>query len=141
MRSILVLFLAATAAFSVEDQWAKVRQLASGAEVRIYKRGAKQPLLGKLDETRDESIVIATKTEQIAIQKDDIVRIDARPVRTGGRITKETKTTSAVDSRPGVPLTPRETGVPSSSSSSTLTMNSKPDFETIYRRAPAAPLK
>ena len=135
-----ILILAALAAFAADNPWDKVRALKTGTELRIFKREAKQPVLASMDEANDERIVVVVKNEQLAIPKSDIDRIDYRPLKTGGKFTKQTSSTYE-ESRDKV-ASPQGHPGPSSSSSSSLTLNSKPDFETIYRRPPpAAPNK
>src|SRR5260370_25536791 len=96
MPRTLIFLLAVMITLAADDPWAKVRDLKSGGEVRIYKKGSMQPVLGKLDEARDESLVVVLKNEQVAIPKDQIDRIDYRAAQSGHRVTKETKTTSDI---------------------------------------------
>ena len=121
------------------DPWAKVGEIKNGAELRIYKKGAKQPLLAKMDEVVDDKVIVVIKDEQVAIEKGQIDRLDARPVQTGSRITKETKTSTTDATRSASPrdavLGPT---TPGTSSSSSLSIGSKPDFEIIYRSPPVA---
>jgi hypothetical protein len=135
MRQVSKLLLMITAAIAAEmpDPWTKVREITSGDEVRIFKRDTKQPLLARFDEARDDSIVIVVKNEQIAVRKDQIDRIDAR--RTGGsRVKAETKTsTGGPEQRPDTPV-PNRSPAPATSVSSGISVGSKPDFETVYRR-------
>src|SRR3982750_1514252 len=92
MRKIVLFFACTLLAFAADDPWAKVKEIKSGAELRVYKKGAAQPLLVKMDEATDERLVIVNKNEQTSIAKEDIDRVDARP--SGKRpVTKETKTT------------------------------------------------
>ena len=141
MRRALFLLLTATTIFAAEDAWTKVSKLKSGAEVRIFKRAASQPVLGKLDEVTDDNVVVVLKNEQVAIPKDQIERIDYRPAHTGAKIVKDTKTTvSGPDANAGT--RPQEgPGTQSTSTSTNLNLRSKPDFETVYRRPPAEPRK
>ena len=157
LKTLLLLLLAITAARAVaqtppaaaqkekgtspsEDAWAKVRELKTGVELRIYKKGSMQPVLAKMDEADDERLVIIQKDEQVAIPKDQIDRIDYRPVKSAGKMTKETKTetkdNSAEMAKPGPPT--RSAG-PTFSSSTSYSSQGKPEFETIYRRTPAPP--
>jgi hypothetical protein len=133
MLKAALFLLAVTVAFAADDPWDKVRKLKSGTEVRIVKQGAPQPVLGKFDEATEESLIVVVKNEQVAIPRDKIDRIDYRPPG-GSRVTKETKTTQEAPGEkpapPGVPQNPS-----GSSSSSSVTIGSKPDFETIYRRS------
>jgi hypothetical protein len=131
-------FFAALAIFAAGDSWDKVRELKSGAELRIYKKGARQPVLAKLDKATEENLVIVLKDEQTAIEKDDIDRIDARPPQSGSRIVKETKTTTTSPEHTVAPHErARNSPSPGTSTSSSLTIGSRPDFETVYRRVPA----
>jgi hypothetical protein len=129
------------ALYAAENPWNKVKDLKTGVELRIYKTGAKQPILAMMDEATDERLVIVVKKEQMAIDKDQIDRIDYRPAKSGGRVTQETRTTNDPPGQVAGPA-PRgggSSGGPSSSSSSSMNIGSKPDFETIYRRAPVPP--
>src|SRR5689334_7523002 len=141
MRSALFVLLAASAIFAAEDPWTKVSKLKSGAEVRIFKKAASQPVLGKLDEVTGDSVVVVLKNEQVAIPKDQIERIDYRPAHTGGKILKDTKTTvSGPDANAGT--RPQEgPGTQSTSTSTSLNIRPKPDFETVYRRTSSEPRK
>ncbi len=133
MLRIFVVLLAAPAVWAAEDAWTKVRELKSGAELRIYKKSPKQAVLARFDELTSENLVVVVKNEQVAIPRADIDRIDARPVKRGSRITKESSGTSGE--------VPPGGGRPSSSYSSGVSIGNKPDFETVYRRGPAAPQK
>ncbi|MBZ5584095.1 MAG: hypothetical protein LAQ30_18155 [Acidobacteriia bacterium] len=139
MRSALI-FLLALAAFGADDPWAKVKELRSGAEIRVYKRGAAQPLTGTFDELRDDDIVVVIKHEQSAIPKDQIMRLDARPQKPASRMKTETQSkTQMPDARSSIPEPRQGPARPSTSTSTNVTFGSKPDFETIYRRTPGAP--
>ncbi len=142
MLRVLFFFLTAAAVFAAEDAWNKVRELKSGTEVRVFKRATTQPLLGKLDEVTDESVVIALKKEQVAIPKDQIDRLDYRPAQSGGKLVKDTRTTVADPDAKAASRPPQEgPATPSTSTSTSLSIRSKPEFETIYRRTAAAPRK
>lgn len=144
MARMLVLILITVAAFAAADPWDKVREIKSGAEVRIFKSGGKPPVLAKFDELTEENLIVVVKNEQTAIPRDQIDRIDARPAQTGSRVVKETRTTTSTEP-PGAKADPigqpKGAPGPSSSTSSTLSMGSKPDFETVYRRTAAGPRK
>lgn len=141
MSRIFFFLIAAALAYAAGDPWAKVKDLKTGTELRVYKVNAKQPILAKMDELTDESLVVVLKNEQMAIPKDQIDRIDYRPPAKGPRITKETKTTMDIPNQQPVGPGPTPAGppLPGTSSSSGLSVGSKPDFETIYRRTPALP--
>jgi hypothetical protein len=135
MARFILLALAALTAFAADNPWDKVRELRTGTELRILKKGSRQPILATMDEANDERLIVVVKNEQKAIQKDDIDRIDFRPA-TKSKIAKETRTTQADTSQTSsVGPQPRgsEPG-PSTSTTTSFGGASKPDFETIYRR-------
>lgn len=142
MLRILIGLLTVITALGAADPWAKVRELKGGAELRIYKKGGKQPLLAKMDEASEESLIVVLKNEQVAIARDEIDRIDYRPAQPGGRLKKETKTTVEGPDTKAMRSGPTQ-GFPgpSSSTSTSLTVQSKPDFETLYRRPITVPQK
>jgi hypothetical protein len=105
MRNLFVLCCGALIALAADDPWAKVKEIKSGTELRVYKKGAAQPLQVKMDEATDERLVIVDKKQQTSIAKEDIDRIDARP-SDKRPVTKETKTTTtdaSADPRAAMP--------------------------------------
>lgn len=141
MRRMLVLLFAAIAVFGTEDEWAKVKALRTGAEIRVYKKGSTQPVLAQMDELTDENLVILVKKTQTAIPKDQIDRIDARPMG-GSRVVKETTTKETYpDAKSAGPAPQKGPDVPGSSTSTNISVGSKPDFEIVYRRPVGAPKK
>jgi len=140
MRYFLFLLAAAAAFAAAEDSWTKVKELKSGTEIRVIKRGAAKPIEGKLDEARDDAVVIVVKNEQISVPKDEIDRFDYRP-KPGSRIT-HTGTAKQTDPDPTPPVgMDHGAPVPGTNYSSGLSIGSKPDYETLYRRAIGAPKK
>ena len=131
MRKLALFLCAALLALGADDPWAKVKELKTGAELRVFKKGAAQPLLVQMDELTDDNLVVINKNQQTAIPRDQIERVDYRPSGKS-RVTKET--TSKSDDAVGATR-------PSSSTSSNVSIGSKPDFETIYRRLTGAPPK
>jgi hypothetical protein len=135
MRGVVLFALASLTVFAADNPWDKVRELKTGTEVRILKRGSSKPVIGTMDEANDERLIVVIKNEQLAIQKDDIDRIDFRPAGKT-RATKETHTTET-DSTQTTPVGPQPKGSqpgPSTSTTTTYGGGTKPDFETIYRR-------
>ena len=140
MRRFLILLLtAAVAAICADDPWAAVVKLKSGTEIRVLKKGSMQPILGKFDEASDERLVLVVKKEQMAIPKDQVDRVEARP-QPAGRVKVEGKTTTddpqaarepqvGMNERPAVGTT----------TTSGVSIGGKPDFETVYRRPLGAP--
>ena len=128
LRSFLFL-CAALMAFGADDPWAKLKELKTGTELRVYKKSVAQPLLVQMGELTDDNLVVIDKKEQTAIARDLIERVDYRPSGKS-RVTKETSTKDVVgpDGR-------------STSTNSGLSIGPKPDFETVYRRPPSPPKK
>ena len=143
-RLVLLLTAAAAISFAVTpDPWAAVVKLKSGAEIRVWKKGSMQPVLGKFDEANDERLVLVVKNEQTAIPKEQIERLDARPAQQGSRVKVQGKNTT---DDPQKAHEPSGAGMHSepvvgTSSSSGVTISGKPDFETVYRRPIGAPKK
>jgi hypothetical protein len=143
MRKLLLFLCPALLAFAADDPWAKLKELKTGTELRVYKKAAAQPLLVKMDELTDDNLVVINKNEQTAIPRDQIDRVDYRPTAKS-RVTKETttKVTDKVgDPQSGIPNPRQGPASPSTSTSTSLSMGSKPDFETIYRRPTGGALK
>jgi hypothetical protein len=136
MRSLFVLFLTTLAAWAADDPWAKVRELKTGTEIRVFKHGSMQPVLGTMDEATDDHLVVVVKNEQTAISREQIDRLDVRPPQPGGRFVRESKSeTKDPDAKSLVPYTPGGT-VPSQSNTTTVMVHQKPEFETVYRKPP-----
>ncbi len=131
---LLATFILAGVQLSAADtSWTKVKELNSGAELRIYKRGARKPMNATFVDAADDRLIVVMKNEQTAIAKDGIDRIDARPA---GAPRKPSVQKTDTQTEPD--YTPRPNAgppVPGSSSSSSVSWGNKPDFETIYRRS------
>ena len=139
LRWLFGILLAAVTTVAADDGWAKVMQLKSGTELRILQKGARQPVLARMDEANDERIVVVVKNEQTAIAKDQIDRLDRRPEQKGSRVRTESKvTTEQPGARADLPM-PKSGSPQGTSTSSGMTIVGKPDFETIYGRRPALP--
>lgn len=136
------LLLTAAVAFAADDPWTKVKDLKSGTEIRVIKKGSVQPILGKFDEANDENLILVVKNEQTAIPRDAIDRLDFRPEKP--RVVKETTTKSDADGPPKEPpigMNHQQVG-PGYSSNTSYSIQGKGDFETLYRRpAPASKKK
>lgn len=139
MRRVMLGLLTAVLAFGAEDDWDKVRALRGGTEIRVFKKGSTQPIVAKMDEAGDENLVVVLKNEQLAIPRDQIDRVDARPNQGGGRTTRETKTTmDPPDGKAAPPARVKGPDGPSASTSTSLSIGGKPGFETVYRRRAGA---
>jgi hypothetical protein len=144
-KTAILLCAAATIAFGADDPWAKVKELKTGAELHVYKRGSAQPLNVKMDELTDENLVVINKNAQLAIPRDQIDRIDARP---NGRSRQMTNTqtaeqNAATDPRSTIPGPNQPPGAVHASTTTTASgvTWTKQDFETIYRRTAGSPPK
>jgi hypothetical protein len=82
-------------AFGAGDAWTKVRALKTGGELRVFEKGATQPILAQMDELTDENLVVIVKKTQMAIPKEQIDRVDARPA--GGGAKTDTTSKQSVD--------------------------------------------
>jgi len=141
MSRVATCFFVAGLLFGADDSWKKVQDLKSHSELRIYKKRTREPLNAMLDEANEDRIVVVVKNKQVAIPKDEIDRIDARPGKTARKVsvdstTKESDPDLTPHPNPSIP-------VPGSSSSSTVSYggDSRPGFETVYRRAEGSPNK
>ena len=134
MLKIVLFLVAAFQILGAENTWDKLRDLKTGVELRVYKKGSRTPVMCTMDEATDDHLIVVVKKEQIAIEKDDIDRVDYRPPAKS-KMTKETRTTQS-DTTQTTPVGPTGQGRsgPSSSTTTTYSSASKPDFETIYRR-------
>src|SRR6516162_10075695 len=94
MRKLALFLCTAFLAFGADDPWAKLKELKTGTELRVFKKGAAQPVLVKMDELTDDNLVVINKNEQTAIPRDQIDRVDYRP--SGSRVTR-TNTTKVTD--------------------------------------------
>jgi len=138
MWRISLFVLGTLAAFADDNPWGKVRDLKSGTELRIYKKGGTTPILALMDDATDDRLMVVVKNEQLTIAKDDINRIDFRPQRSS-RVLKDTKTTTDNAGQTSVGPVPKGTNTgPGTTTTTSLSVGSKPDFETIYRRTASA---
>ena|SRR5271165_1050956 len=134
MNRLAASLLVALTVFAADDPWTKVKEIDSGSELRIFKKGMTKPILAKMDEATDDSLRVVVKNEQVSIRRNDIDQIDAR-AKGGPRVVRETKTkVDDPNTKAAPPASPHAAQVPGMSSSSNVTFGAKADFETIYRR-------
>lgn len=140
MLKALCLLMTAAAAFGEEDPWAKLRGLESGSELRIYKIGAKQPINARLDEVKQESILIATDKEQMAVPKSEIERVDRRIAPATSRVAVEARRVVGTHEST-VSAAGADRSAPPLSTLAGIKIKSQQDFEIVYQRGPAADKK
>lgn len=140
MRTLLSILLTSGALLAQappkEDAWKKVCQLKTGTELRLFLKGSAQPVVAAMDEANDERLIAIVKDTQKAIAKEDIDRIDFRPLSKGSRMTRETRSTTSDTTREGTDTRPGSRPGPTGSTSTGISFGSKAPFETIYRRPP-----
>jgi hypothetical protein len=142
-RSFVFLLIAVAAAWAADDAWSKVKALKTGTELRVYKKGLARPVLAQMDELTDTNLVVIVKKTETAIARDQIDRIEARQ-QAGSRLTTTTTTTETgpdAKSASEAASPGRGPDVPETSTSTNVSVGSKPDFELVYRRAEGAPKK
>jgi len=138
MRTLFLSLCAALALFGADDPWSKVKELKTGTELRVYKKGSPQPLTVKMGDLTEENLVVINKNAETAIARDQIDRIEARPSGKS-RVTTETKmaTKDTTGDPKAVIPAPNSRGGgsgPTTSTSTGISMGSRPDFETVYQR-------
>src|SRR5215467_9296808 len=79
MLKMFLLMLAAAAVFAADDPWQNVKDLKSGTDLRVFRRGSNQPLLVQMGELTDDNLVVIDKKAERAIPREEIDRIDSRP--------------------------------------------------------------
>jgi hypothetical protein len=138
MCRIVLILLSAAALFAGDNPWAKVTALPNRSELRVYQKGVRNAITATLADATEERIVVVVKNKQMTIAKEDIERIDARPVEPKKKPeATTTQTTTDPDIAPRLGA-----GAPMSTTSTSSGMSfggSKPDFKTIYVKPPAAP--
>ena len=60
----------ALALFGADDPWAKVKELKSGTELRVYKKGSAAAADVKYGDLTEENLVVINKNEETAIARD-----------------------------------------------------------------------
>ena len=134
--ALLLLPLFVTFAADTKDPWEKVRHLKTGTEVRVLKAGAPTPIMAQFADLTEDNLVLVVKNEQLAIPRNQVTRIDSRPQK--GYVTTETRTSSATGGSAHNNPNPPNSAPTNTSYSTGVAIREKSDFETIYRRAPAA---
>jgi len=81
MWKCLIFALFALAVSAADDGWRKVKAMGSGTELRVTKIGARFGIVAKLYDVTDESVIVTTKSEQLSITKDQILKIEYLPPR------------------------------------------------------------
>jgi hypothetical protein len=136
MLKTLFLLAAAAAASGGGDPWTKVRELPGGSEVRIYKTGVRRPVEAKFHVLGEDALIVVVKNAEIAVAKHQIERVDARAAGSGSRAAMETRRNVGTKEEAAVGRS-KDPTLPPRSTSSGITIRSKPAYETVYQR-PAA---
>lgn len=140
MFRILLLLVPVFMALGADDPWAKVSELKRGTQVWVYKTGAKQALAGTLDETREQSLVVILKNQQVAIPKDEIDRVAIRPTKT--RVTAESRTKTSDPTAKERDLDPEQgPGKPTQTTAGGIRLHPGSALQTIYQRQAETPKK
>ena len=137
MRFAILTLAVSLVAVAADDAWLKVQKADTGSELRIFRKGDSKPVIATLDNATDDSLIVVVKNKEIAIPKDQIDRVDARPAKSGSRATKTT-TETTTDPQPSAKPQENKLG-PSASSGTNYSFGSRPDFVTIYRRTASMP--
>lgn len=131
VKHLCVLLLAFAAALPGADEaWAKLQNLKSGTELRVFKKDLKQPVAALFADSTDTSLIVVVKNKQLAILKDDIDRIDYRPGKGKTKVTSTAKTNDPDVNK----KTPLDSDVPTQSYSTSISRDT-PGFETVYERS------
>ena len=138
MHRIALTILTATLCFAADDPWAKVQELKTGAEIRIFKKGSATPVLAQFGDATEDRLVILQKNRQTSIPKEEIDRLDARP-KPGNREISRTTATKTKDPDFTPHPNPQVPASETSSSTSIGISGGKADFETLYRRPAKLP--
>ena len=122
------------------DSWEKVKSLKSGTELRVYKIGVQKPMEVRFDDLGEESLIVATKKEQVAIPRDEILRIEARAPGSKVQKTSQVSGPNSPNYKPPAADSPMDRAnsrsYPSgndSTVSSGLSIG-KPGYETVYQK-------
>ena len=135
VRTFLFLIAAVAAASGDEDPWMRVRKLESGSDVRVYKSGKKKPVEGKFERASEESVVLLLKDAQVSIPKEQVERVDWRPVREGSGVAMETTRNVGTKEES---ITGRSKGstLPARSTATGIKIRPWVGYEPVYRRGP-----
>ncbi len=143
MMRLLLVLVAGVVAMGADDPWAKVKELKSGSELKLWKKGASQPIDAIYDDLGEEKLLVVLKNEQVAIPKDGIDRIDARPSTKKDKPKVESTVQKDINNPSAIAAPPRDQksrSIPGESTSASTNVSwGKPGFETVYRRMPVAP--
>ena len=140
MSRIAVILLAATCTcWRQITRGPRSRPCRTGPSCASTNKGVRDPITATLADATEERIVVVAKNKQTTIAREDIERIDARPVEPKKK--PEAGATTQTTADPD--LAPRlGAGPPMSTTSTSSGMSfggNKPDFKTIYTKPPAAP--
>jgi hypothetical protein len=133
MRNLRWILLALAAAGAEDDPWARVRELARGVELRVWRTGEKQPLAARFDALSEESLVVIRRDGQAAIPRDGIERVECRAADTGSRVAAEAHRVVGTSEEARLGRS-KATALPPNSTSGGIRIHPRRGFETVYRR-------
>jgi hypothetical protein len=120
LLKIAPILFACAIAWGVEDSWQKVKDLAAGSDIRVFKKGSTRAVSAKMASLVNGKLMVVVKKEQVAIDRADVERIDYHPPRGKGVKTESSATT--VD------------GYGTNTTWSSGTSWTRDGWQTVYRR-------
>jgi hypothetical protein len=143
MKRLLLVLAAGLVAVGADDPWAKVKDLKSGSELKLWKKGTSQPIDAIYDDLGEEKLLVVVKNEQMSIPREGIDRIDARASTKKDKPKVESTVQRDINNPSPVAAPPRDQksrSIPGDTTSASTSVSwSKSNFETVYRRMPAPP--
>ncbi len=135
--SVLGLFLLIGIQGFAQGTWEVVRELPAGTELKIHRQGVAKPLQASLEEATTDALRVVVKNEQISIDREAVLRVEAR-LKSRRTATRKETITSADGKGPvpgsEIPGPMRPGRGPSGSSETKVTLGTKGKFETVYAR-------
>lgn len=118
------------------DEWARLKALKSGVELKVKRVGVAQVLEAKTDELTESSLLVATKKEQLAIAREEIEWVQARQEgKKGPGVVSESKREMERPEQAAAPLPGRQTSPRETQSISNNVVFNRPGFEVVYKKS------
>lgn len=133
---ILLAVLLALGVACAGDEWARLKAVKSGTELKVKKVGTAQVLEAKMDELTETSLLVATQKEQLSIARDEIEWVQARQEgRKGPAVVSESKKEMERPEQAAAPLPGRRTSPQETQSISNNVVFNRPGFEVVYKKS------